>query len=139
MPPEALWPVTRSGLTGPSESVDGRLLQERLRLFGGIAFLISTAFFAVGLVLGWLGQESHPAVGAHLAHFAMQLLMGGTWLYCRAGVRPERALRALDVLLMLATGALALLVPSGSIPGPTRWSLLAVKLVLCGHLRPQPA
>ena len=59
--------------------------------------------------------------------------MGGTWLYCRGGARPERALRALDVLLMLAMGVLALLVPSGSIPEPdlqTMVMLLAVNLVL---------
>ena len=118
MPPEALRPETPSGYSGRSESVDGRLLQERLRLFGGLAFLISTAFYAVGQVLAWLGRENPPTVGAHLAHFAVQLLMGGTWLYCRGGLRPERALRALDVLLMLAMGVLALIVPSGSIPEP---------------------
>ncbi|HYN01345.1 MAG TPA: hypothetical protein VE359_02760, partial [Vicinamibacteria bacterium] len=133
MSPEALRPETPSGYSGRSESVDGRLLQERLRLFGGLAFLISAAFFAVGQVLARLGWESRPGVAAHLAHFAIQLLMGGAWLYCRGGVRPERALRALDVLLMLAMGVLALHVPSGSIPEPdlqTMVMLLAVSLVL---------
>ncbi len=133
MPPEVLRPETPSGYSGSSESVDGRLLQERLRLFGGIAFLISAAFYAVGQVLAWLGRESHSAVEAHLAHLGIQLLMGGTWLYCRSGVRPERALRALDILLMLVMGVLALLVPSGSIPEPdlqTMVMLLAVNLVL---------
>ena len=38
MLPQALRPATPSGLSGRSEPVDGRLLQERLRLFGGIAF-----------------------------------------------------------------------------------------------------
>ena len=133
MPPIALRPETPSGFSGGSESVDGRLLQERLRLFGGIAFLISAAFYAVGQVLAWLGRESQSAVEAHLAHLGIQLLMGGTWLYCRSGVRPERALRALDVLLMLVMGIMALLVPSGSIPEPdlqTMVMLLAVNLVL---------
>ncbi len=133
MPPKALRPETPPGLTGPSESVDGRLLQERLRLFGGIALLISAAFNGVGRVLAWLGRENPPALAAQVAHFAVLLLMGGTWLYCRGGARPGRALRALDVLLMLAMGALALVLPSGSIPEPDLRGmvmLLAVNLVL---------
>ena len=68
MPPEALRPQTPSGLTGRSESVDGRLLQERLRLFGGIAFLISAVFYGVGQVLAGLGRENPPTLAAQVAH-----------------------------------------------------------------------
>ena len=133
MPPDAFRPATPSGYTGRSESVDGRLLQERLRLFGGIAFLISAAFQVVGLVLAALGRETEPGLVGHLAHLGMALLMGGTWLYCRGGTRPERTLRALDVLLMVAMGLLALLVPGRAIPEPelrTMVMLLAVNLIL---------
>ncbi|HEX9188470.1 MAG TPA: serine/threonine-protein kinase [Vicinamibacteria bacterium] len=133
MPPEALRPKTRSGLAGPSEAVDSRLLQERLRLFGGIAFLISAVFNGVGRVLAWLGKENPPTPAAQVALVAILLLMGGTWLYCRGRARSEGTLRALDVLLMLAMGALALVVPSGSIPEPDLRGmvmLLAVTLVL---------
>ena len=62
MPPIALRPETPSGFSGRSESVDGRLLQERLRLFGGLAFLISAVFYGVGRVLAWLGRENPPTL-----------------------------------------------------------------------------
>jgi tRNA A-37 threonylcarbamoyl transferase component Bud32 len=133
MPPDAFLPATPSGFTGRSESVDGRLLQERLRLFGGIAFLISAAFQVVGVLLAALGRERDAGLVAHLSHLGMDLLMGGTWLYCRGAARPERALRALDDLLMVAMGFLALLVPGSSIPEPelrTMVMLLAVNLIL---------
>jgi hypothetical protein len=133
MPPEALRPRTPSGLTGPSESADGRLLQERLRLFGGIAFLISAAFNGVGRGLAWLGRENPPTLDAQVALFAILLLMGGTWLYCRGEARPSGTLRALDGLVMLVMGTLVLVVPGGSIPEPDLRGmvmLLAVNLVL---------
>ena len=133
MPPEALRPETPAGLTGPSASADGRLLQERLRLFSGIAFLISAVFNGVGRVLAWLGRENPPTLAAQAALLAILILMGGTWLYCRGGARPEGALRALDVLLMLVMGVLALVVPSGSIPEADLRGmvmLLAVNLAL---------
>jgi eukaryotic-like serine/threonine-protein kinase len=133
MPPLALQPETPSGYSGRSESVDGRLLQERLRLFGGLAFLISTAFQVVGVVLAALGRETAPGLVGHLSHLGMALLMGGTWLYCRGGARPERTLRAIDVVLMAALGLLALLVPGRAIPEPelrTMVMLLAVNLIL---------
>lgn len=41
MPPVALQPETPSAFTGRSESVDGRLLQERLRLFGAMMWLLA--------------------------------------------------------------------------------------------------
>ena len=133
MSPEALRPETPSGFSARSESVDGRLLQERLRLFGGLAFLISAVFYGVGQVLVWLGRDNPPTLAGHLALFAILLLMGGTWLYCRSGMRPDGALRALDALLMLGLGALVLVVPSGSIPEPDLRGmvmLLSVNLVL---------
>jgi hypothetical protein len=116
VPPEALLPKIPSGFTGRSESVDGRLLQERLRLFGGIAFLITAVFYCVGQVLAWLGQERRPTPAGQAGIFAILVLMGGTWLYCRSGARPERTLRAIDVLLMLAIRTLVLVVPTGAIP-----------------------
>jgi hypothetical protein len=58
MPPELMRPQTPSELAGSGEPADGRLLQDRLRLFGGITFLIAAAFYAVGLVLGGLGIQS---------------------------------------------------------------------------------
>ena len=133
MPPEALRPETPAGLTGPSASADGRLLQERLRLFGGLAFLIGTVFFGVGQVLVRLGRDNPPTVAGHLALVAILLLTGGTWLYSRGGTRPEGALRALDALMMLALGTLVLIVPSGSIPEPDLRGmvmLLHVNLIL---------
>jgi eukaryotic-like serine/threonine-protein kinase len=133
MPPEALQPETPSGFTGRSESVDGRLLQDRLRLFGGIAFLISAVFNGVGRVLAWLGRENPPTLAGHAALFAILLLMGGTWLYCRGGPRPDRTLRAVDVGLMLVMGTLVLVVPTGSIPERDLRGmvmLLSVNLVL---------
>jgi len=133
MPPEALRPETPSGFSGRSESVDGRLLQERLRLFSGIAFLISAAFYGVGRVLAWLGRENPPTLAGHVALVAILLLMGGTWLYCRSGPRAERTLRAVEVLLMLVLCTLVLVVPTGSIPEPELRGmvmLLSVNLVL---------
>jgi serine/threonine-protein kinase len=134
MPPKVLQPETPSGYSGRSESVDGRLLQERLRLFGGIVCLISAVFYGVGHGLAVLGRENPPTLAGQVAHLATLLLMGGTWLYCRGEPRPEATLRALDVLLMLAVGALALVMPSsGSIPEPDLRGtvmLLAVNLVL---------
>jgi peptidoglycan/LPS O-acetylase OafA/YrhL len=65
--------------------------------------------------------------------FAILLLVGGTWLYCRRESRPQWTLRALDVLLVLAIGSLALLVPQGSVPEPSLRGmvmLLAVNLIL---------
>jgi serine/threonine-protein kinase len=133
MSPDALQPETPSGYSARSESVDGRLLQERLRLFGGLAFLISAAFYGVGQVLVWLGRDHPPTLAGHLALLAILLLMGGTWLYCRGGTRPDGALRTLDALVMLGLGTLVLIVPSGSIPEPDLRGmvmLLSVNLVL---------
>ena len=127
MPPEALRPETPAGLTGPSESVDSRLLQERLRLFCGIAFLISAVFNGVGRVLAWLGRENPPTLAAQVALLAI-LAPHGRDVAPTAGAgrgRPGKGtLRTLDVLLMLAMGILTLVVPSGSIPEPTcaAWS-----------------
>ena len=134
MPPEALRPETPSGLSSRSESVDGRLLQDRLRLFGGIVFLISAVFHGVGQALVVLARENPPTLAGHVAHLATLVLMGGTWLYCRGEPRPQATLRALDVLLMLSVGALALFMPSsGSIPERDLRGmvmLLAVNLIL---------
>ncbi len=116
MSPEVLRPQAPSGSSSSSESLESRLLQERLRLFGGIAFVIAVVFYAVGQVLAHLGRENPLTPAGHASIAAVVVLMGGTWLYCRRGPRSEKALRALDVLLLLALGTLVLLVPSGSIP-----------------------
>jgi tRNA A-37 threonylcarbamoyl transferase component Bud32 len=116
MSPEALRPRTPSGLTGSSESLEGRLLQERLGLFGGVAFVIAVVFYAVGQVLAHLGRENPLTPAGHASIATVVALMGGTWLYCRSGPRSEETLRALDGLLLLALGTLVLLAPSGSIP-----------------------
>jgi serine/threonine-protein kinase len=133
MPPEALRPATPSGLSGRSGSVDVHLLQERLRLFAGIAFLISAVFYGVGQVLARLGRENPATLAGHVALLVVLLLLGGTWLYCRGGPRPEGTLRALEVLLTLPLAMLVLIVPSGSIPEPELRGmvmLLAVNLIL---------
>src|SRR5512147_1463068 len=101
MSPEALRPQTPSGLTGRSESIEGRLLQERLRLFGGIAFVIAVVFYAVGQVLARLGRDNALTPAGHASIAVIVVLMGGTWLYCRRGPRSRRALRALDVVLLV--------------------------------------
>jgi eukaryotic-like serine/threonine-protein kinase len=133
MPPGAIRPETPSGLTSRSESVDGRLLQERLRLFSGITFLIGVVFYGIGQVLTGLGRQPAPAPAAHAAILAFLLLTGGTWAYCRSGARPQGTLRAIDVLLMLAVGTLVLVVTTGSIPEPDvrgMVMLLHVNLIL---------
>ena len=116
MSPEVLRPQAPSGSSSGAESLEGRLLQDRLRLFGGIAFVIAAAFYAVGQVLARLGRENPLTPAGHASVAAVAVLMGGTWLYCRRGPRSQKALRALDALLLLALGMLVLLVPSGSIP-----------------------
>lgn len=78
MPPEAVRPETPSGASG--ESVDALFLQDRLRLFGAILFLIAAAFYVVGLLLARLAiQPAFSPVG-HAALWAILLLTGGTWL-----------------------------------------------------------
>jgi serine/threonine-protein kinase len=109
------------------------LLQERLRLFAGIAFLITAVFYGVGQGLTWLGRENPPTLAGHAAIFAILILMGGTWLYCGRGLRPDTMLRAGDVLLMLSLGLLVLVVTGGSIPEPDlrrMVMLLSVNLLL---------
>jgi serine/threonine-protein kinase len=118
MSPEALRPQTPSGLTGRSDSVDDRLLQERLRLFAAIAFGLSAAFYAVGLVLVRLGLDHPLTPEGHAGQWGVLLLMGGAWLFARGRARPPGALRALDLLLMTALGGLLLVVPAGAIPEP---------------------
>jgi len=54
---EVVWPQAPSGSSSGTDSREGRLLQDRLRLFGGIAFLIAAAFYAVGQVLARPGRE----------------------------------------------------------------------------------
>ena len=110
-------PQTPSEFAGSGEAADARLLQDRLRLFGGITFLIAVAFYAVGLVLGGLGIQSAFKPVGHTAMWLVFLLTGGTWLYCRGGVRSGSTLRAVDALLMAGLGGLVLLTPAGSIPG----------------------
>ena len=97
-------------------SVDTRLLQDRLRLFTGIAFVIAVAFYSVGQVLARFGRENPMTPAGHAAVAAVVVLMGGTWLYCRHVPRPLKALRALDALLLVALGILVLHVPPGSMP-----------------------
>ena len=128
---EALRPATRSGLSGRSDSADGRLLQERLRLFGGLAFLIVAVFYVVGLVLVRLGVQPPLAVSAEAGLLAMLLLFGGTWLYCRRGLRSERVLRALELLLMLMLGTLALTTTAGSVREPEiRGMVMLLEVIL---------
>jgi serine/threonine-protein kinase len=96
--------------------VDARLLQDRLRLFGGITFLIALAFYVVGLMLAGLGIQPGFSPVGHAALWAVCLLTSGTWLYCRGAARSGSALRAVDTLLMAALAGLVLLAPAGSIP-----------------------
>ena len=84
-------------------------------------------------MLAWLGRENPTTPAGHVALVSILLLMGGTWLYCRVGVRSDRTLRAVDVVLMLVMGTLVLVVPTGSIPEPDLRGmvmLLSVNLVL---------
>jgi serine/threonine-protein kinase len=130
--PEALRPATPSGLTGPS-APDTRFLQDRLRLFAGIAFLITAVFYGVGQVLVALGRDNPTAPAGHASLFTTLLLLGATWAYCRGGSRSERSLRTLEALLLPALGALVLLAPAGAVPEPELHGmvlLLAVNLLL---------
>jgi len=116
MSPEVLRPKAPSGSSSGADSLEGRLLQDRLRLFGGIGFVIAIAFYIVGQVLVRLGRD-HPLTPAgHASITAVIVLLAGTWLYCRRGLRSPKALRALDALLLMAMGILALVMPSGAIP-----------------------
>ena len=110
MSPEVLRPQAPSGSSSGAESLEGCLLQDRLRIFGGIAFVIAAAFYTVSHVLARLGRENPLTPVGHVSVVAVMVLMGGTWLYCRRGPRSQKALRALDVLLLLALGVLVLLV-----------------------------
>jgi tRNA A-37 threonylcarbamoyl transferase component Bud32 len=133
VPREALRPETPSGLSGSSASVDGRLLQERLRLFGGIAFLITAVFYGVGQVLVGLGRDNPLSPVGHAALLATLALTGGCWLYSRGPSRSDRTLRALEALLMPALGVLVLFSPAGAVPEPELHDmvlLLAVNLLL---------
>jgi serine/threonine-protein kinase len=116
MSPEVLRRKTPSGSSTGAESLEGRLLQDRLRLFSGIAFGIAAAFYTVGQALARLGRENPLTPTGHASVAAVTMLVGGAWLYCRRGTRSQKALRALEVVLLLALGVLVLLVPSGSIP-----------------------
>ena len=118
MPPEVLRPQGPSGSSSGAASLEGRLLQDRLRLFGGIGFVIAAVFYGVGQVLARLGRENPPdARRARGGRSRSWCCMGGTWLYCRRVPRSERTLRALDVLLLLALGVLVLFTPFGLDPG----------------------
>jgi eukaryotic-like serine/threonine-protein kinase len=124
-----------AGYFGRSEPLDGRLLQGRLRLFGGFAFLITAAFYGVGQVFAWVGRgrEDPPTLAGHAGIVVILLLMGGTWLYCSHGLRPHKTLRAGDVVLMLSLGLLVLVVEGGptSEPDVRRMvMLLSVNLIL---------
>jgi eukaryotic-like serine/threonine-protein kinase len=131
MPAEAVRPATPSGLSGRSDSADGRLLQDRLRLFGGLSFLIAAAFYGVSLLLSRLGLQLPPSATAEDGLRAMLLILGGTWLYCRSGLRAERMLRALELVVMLALGTLAIIVPAGSIPEPElRGMVMLLQVIL---------
>jgi len=114
MPPEAVRPATPSGASAEPVT-ETRLLQDRLRLFGGITSLIAVAFYAAAVVLDRLGvQKLTPA--SHAAVGAIVLVTGGTWLYCRGGARTAAALRTLDALVMAALGGLVLMTSVGRIP-----------------------
>jgi tRNA A-37 threonylcarbamoyl transferase component Bud32 len=131
MSPEELRPQTPSGLSPAASSVDARFLQDRLRLFGGIAFVIAALFYAVGLVLARLGQDNPLTAPGHAALWAVLLLTGSAWLYCRGAARRQGALRAFDVLLMAALGGLASYLPSGAIPEPDlRGMVVLLEVVL---------
>jgi eukaryotic-like serine/threonine-protein kinase len=133
MLPEPLRPRTPSGLQSPSDSADELLLQERLRFFGGLTAAIAVGFYAVGQAMAEIGWDRQLTRAGHAAMWALVVLLGGTWLYCRGRRRPERALRALDALLMLALGLLVIVGPARSVPEPDVRGLvmlLEVNLVL---------
>jgi hypothetical protein len=112
----ALQPRLPSSPSSRPDEADAGLLQDRLGLFAGIAFLIMFVFYGVSLLLAWFGQDNPPTFGGHLSLLAMLTLLGGTWLYCRRGPRAGRRLRLVDALLSIVLGLLVLIVPSGSIP-----------------------
>ncbi|HXY39129.1 MAG TPA: serine/threonine protein kinase, partial [Vicinamibacteria bacterium] len=133
MSPEVLRRQAPSGSWSGAESLEGRLLQDRLRLLGGTGFAIAAALWTISQVLARLGREGPLTPAGHAAVAAVTALMGGTWLYCRRGARSQRALRALDALLLVTLGALLLLAPSGSVPEPDLRGmvvLLHVNLIL---------
>jgi serine/threonine-protein kinase len=104
-----------------------------LRLFGGLAFLITAVFYGVGQLLVALGRDHPPAPLGHASLLTTLLLLGGTWAYCRKESRPEGTLRALEALLLPSIGALVPLTTVGAIPEPELHGmvmLLAVILVL---------
>ncbi len=102
MPREAVQPQTPTWLTDGSASAgEGRLLQQRLGLFAGIAFAITAAFYIVGQALAALGQEKPLPPAGHATLSTMILLEGVTWFYCRGGARPESRLRAERVVHIL--------------------------------------
>jgi serine/threonine-protein kinase len=98
---------SRLAATGGS-SDDTPLLQERLRLLGLITAGIAAAFYTVSLGQAALGIQPVSAA-AHASYLALLVVTGGTWLYCRGRARAEAALRALDVIVVLALTALSLL------------------------------
>jgi serine/threonine-protein kinase len=116
-----------------SSSADARLLQDRLRLYAGIAFGIGAAFYAVSPVLVRLGHEPPMSPVAHAAQVGILTALGGAWLYCRGADRPDGRLRALDAGLVALLGVLVVFVPAGSVPEPALRGmvmLLAVNLIL---------
>ena len=121
MPPEALRPRTPSGLGTSGESVEVQLPQDRLRLFGGITFLIAAVFYVTGVVLPVLGPQAGFNPVGHAAMVAVLMVtLGGLVLLTPAGSIPERDLRRLVVLLEVL---LLVFTRSIFIPSPARRTL----------------
>jgi len=118
--------------SGRSDSADGQLLQERLGLFAGLASVIGAAFWVVGQLLAWLGQDNMPTLAGHASLLGIVAILAGTWAWCRGAPRRPAVLRGLEVFVMLAQGLLMLFV-AGAVPEPELRGmirLLAVNLIL---------
>jgi serine/threonine-protein kinase len=116
-------------VTAPQER---RLLQDRLRVYAAIALWIGVTFYAVSWTLVLLGEEAPMPAGAHAAFLGMLATLGVAWLYCRGPTRSHASLRALDAVVLVLLGVLAVFVPAAIPERILRGMvvLLEVKLVL---------
>ena len=107
-------------------------LQERLRLLGVITTGIAAAFYAVALAQAALGIDALSRA-AHASFLSLLAVTSGTWLSCRGRARPDAALRALDVMVVMLLTPLSLLASLATIHVPELQPmvvLLAVSLIL---------
>lgn len=102
MPPRAAIELRKQEPFSGIETQEGRaFLQERVRLWAKMGFIISSSFFLAGGILSPLYGNLIPAKQLPALHLGTLVIMATVWIVCSKGERSTRLLHWLDAALVI--------------------------------------